>query len=57
MSLALKKKKKTADPAFGSALQIWVMARHYYGISALVPQTAIFWNELSNEWGVIEQSN
>ena len=29
LSLALKKKKKkTADPAFGSALQIWVVARH-----------------------------
>ena len=27
LSLALKK-KKTADPAFGSALQIWVVARH-----------------------------
>ena len=28
LSLALKKKKNTADPAFGSALQIWVVARH-----------------------------
>lgn len=27
-SLSLALKKKTADPAFGSALQIWVVARH-----------------------------
>ena len=40
--LAFCSPKKTVDPPLGSALQIWVVARHWCGISALVAQTAIF---------------